>query len=1040
MGRGERVDYREELRKAEERLKQGEAVSAVLICGRVLETALREIYHELLPRLTPEEIEGVTQALKKQGKGKQVDEFTLGQLVGLFREARLTRPAAEKLGRDLSLLENHQLVQGWVELRNRAAHGKEDIPPEDAENFYQNLKMLLQKARLVTPLKPVTGELPAWWEVVKPHPDVLEGRLVSARFAAKLDDVVADRAGKEYQDPQEFARRTYLTRGLLSLLHTLRSRLSGQGGEAVVHLQTTFGGGKTHALIALYHYVHSPGTLEREFGLYFGEAGGDPFPGARVAVFVGTAPDSLAGRTPWGEIAHQLGRYDLVREHDQRRISPGKDILRKVLGEGPVLILIDEIAEYIARCIHPKELEKSGSNIEAARAYQAQVFSFIHELTELAGSLPRCMVVITTTTSTPYGEEGERVQERLASIVGRMHKMAEPVYGEEIYEVVRRRLFSELGDPAIHEAIAERYVQMYRKLGEEVPEEVRSPRYRDHMVKAYPFHPELIDVLYNQWGSFHEFQRTRGVLRFLAEVVAWQWRHRQSLQPMPLIRISDVPLEEASIREALIQPIGRAYDSVLASDIAGGRGLASQVDERLPEEVRKHRPAKGLATAIFLYSFSGAQKEERGVTLPRLRAALLKPGLSPSTIGDMLQRLEGELLYLHKRNGRYYFSTELNLNRAVREAEDAIDRERIREEIKRFLEQGVGRDWLYVKIWPSDPGEIPDQRRHTLVLLPPERAYGDPETEEFVERTFKFVGGMPRSAPGALLVVAPDREEVTTLKGVVRQLLALREVERRRAKELSEEDQKELKHRIERKTVQAKEKVVAAWCHLALWRGQGRPEWLDLEPSLRPGFTLSNIVTERLEGRGWFTKKLSPEKLKEWIEGQKERAYSDVLNMFFSIPGMPIISERTLRDAIREGVEMGLFGLKTGDEVCWKRAVPDAFIEPESVILLEPPPTSAEAEERAEVEEVQLGVEGKGRRAEEVEGRTHYRLRVRIPWDRLSDFQRGVVLPLKDVCERVELEITVDAEAEHGIPEGVLEQKIHETLRQLGVEPHEESS
>ncbi len=1029
------MEYAQELRKAERFLHQNESTFAVQVCGRILESALRQLFKELLPKLPPEELTKATQALEAQGKGKTVDELTLGQLVGLYREARLVKMAKERLGRDLSILENIQLVQDWVNLRNRAAHG-EDVDAGDARNFVENLRTLLQRAKLVSEFKPRKGELPSWWEVVRPHPDVLGGKLDPAKFAAKLDDVVGGRADAEYQDPAEFARRTWPTKGLLNLLRTAQSRLSGQGGEAVVHLQTTFGGGKTHALITLYHFVRAPDVILQEFGLDPQTFGLAQMGKAQVAAFVGAAADPLKGRTPWGEIAAQLGKYELVREHDEQRVSPGKDLLRKLLGEEPVLILIDEIAEYLTKLALPGELARGEH--EAARAYQSQVFTFLHELTELASGLPRCLVVVTTTTSSPYGEEGERVQEKLADIVGRTHRLAEPVHGTEIYEVVRQRLFADIGDPSLHRQVAERFFAMYRELGAQAPEEVQTPEYRQRLERAYPFHPELIDLLYNQWGSFHEFQRTRGVLRFLAEIVAWQWKQRKNLPALPVIRACDVPLEVPSVRESLLQPLERAYDSVMANDIVGGRGLAREVDTRLLEEMGKERLAEGLATAIFLYSFSGAQKEERGVNLARLRVAALRPGLSPAAVGDIVQQLEEKLLYLHKHNGRYFFSTELNLNRAVLSAEEGVEEQRILEEIQTLLEKKLGQEFPVSRpLWPDAPGQVPDRREHVLVVLGPSHSFGGKETNEFVETLFKYAGGTPRAAPGALLVLAADADELRALRTTVRNLLALREVQKRDADQLGPEDVEELKKRIKQREVQVSDGTMKTWCHLALWRGSDPAEWQVLEPSPQSGQTISGLVLAHLKKQDRFTDKLSPDELLRRCFASEETAkpYRELWSLFLSVPGMPIVRERTVREAICEGVRSGVLGVQVDAEVLWKREVAHAVLEPETVIL-----TGEEARRRSpaappEREKEPLGPAVIGREKEKPaellpKRKTRYRLRVRVPWEKVSDFQRGVVVPLKGVCERVELEITVEAEASQGIPDDVLRHKVQETLRQ----------
>lgn len=633
--------------------------------------------------------------------------------------------------------------------------------------------------------------------------------------------------------------------------------------------------------------------------------------------------------------------------------------------------------------------------------------------------------MVTLTTSTAYGEEGERVQRELSQLFGRMRKVFEPVQGEEIYEVVRRRLFKSLGAPAANAQVAEVFWKLYRDLEGEVAEEVRSPEYRDKIARAYPFHPELIGVLHERWGSFPEFQRTRGVLRLLAEVVAWHWQRRR---PIPLIRSADVPLGQGSIRQEFLSCIGPAYESVLASDIAGGSALARRIDERLGSEFRPFRLAEGMATAIFLYSFTGAEEPERGVTLPHLRVAVLGEGLPPALIGDTLQKLEGELLYLHRREGHYFFSTEPNLNSAIVRAEEGIDDQEVQEALRELLKGRVGQE-LMVRLWPSRPEDVPDLCDHQLVLLGTSHIRGSEDTETFALELFRRAGMGFRNFPGGLLLLAPDAGELHAAWGKVRRLLALREVRRTTAMRLAEEDREELEHRLRAAEHDASEAVIRVFRHLGLW-GRDGVEWEDLGlPSLRPGLTLGGLVIEYLRLRDRWTEQLGPEKLLAIVLKPDEptRTYREVREMFLRVPGMPILRERALREAIREGVRQGVLGVRYEDELYFKREIPDSLLEPEAVIVRGAVAREEVAEEgppemppEAEKGEAQAGVIGAPPR--------RYRLRVRLPWDWVADFQRGVLIPLQRDCERLELEIILEAETSLGSPP---RERVREALEQL---------
>lgn len=1034
------MDLRREFKEAEKYLRQGAVGPAVQQAGRVLEAFLRKLFQDLLPKIPAAQTTEFHYALERIGKGKPVNRLTLGELVQVLHETNLIPTAEKALGIKLRLLNNVDLVRGWVDLRNRAAHADAKISEDEANAFLSSLRLLLREAGVLKELELPKRTLP-WWEVVKPHRDIREGRTEASRFAAKLDEVAAGRAAPEYLDPKTFFSRTHVTLGLRNLLSVALRRISGLGGDGVLHIETAFGGGKTHSLIALYHFFRAGKALSDLpwCEALMEEAGVEEIPKARVLTFVGTEADPF-GPTPWGLLAKELGKYALVKAADENRQAPGKAVLRELLGEEPTLILIDEIAEFLCKVVQPEKLVRGQEKM--ARAYQSQVLTFLHELTEVISELPRALLVLTTTTSTAYGEEGERVQQNLRTIVGRMHRLLEPVGSEDIYEVVRIRLFEDLGDPDLPEAVAEEFFRLYREQGLDVPEEAKEPSYREKLARAYPFHPELIDVLYNQWGSFPNFQRTRGVLRFLALVVQEAWKKRV---PAPLIRLSDVPLGNRELRQILLSCIGSQYESVIGCDIAGNRELARRLDQNLPEEYREFRLAEGLATTIFLYSFSGAQRPERGVAAGRLRLATLAPGIPPAAIGDVLGKLEDTLHYLHKRDNRYFFSTELNLTRAVVEAQEVVEESQIRAEIEKALVKRIGAEPPIVEkeVWPLDPEKVADRRdRHALVVLSPELPYGDEKTREFVETLFSQAGGGFRTYPGALVVLAPDREELLALRNIVRRMLALREVQRTKLSELSPEDQKKLGDELRRAEADVGDHVLRAWRHLALWRGAEGVEWIPLAPYARAGLTLASMVVDHLKSANRLTEKLAPDILLEYVPIQEKRPYKDVWEAFLRNPGMPIVAERTVREAVKEAVRNGLIGLDVDGEIYFQRDVPNALLteaeaipaeEAKALISPQPVTTEEKREERRPV-----GHSAPSVPVHEKPKPTIYKVKVKIPWDRFSDLFKGVIRPLKESSDELEVEIEVRARNEGGLPEEVLEHKVRETLRQLNAEIVEE--
>ena len=412
-----------------------------------------------------------------------------------------------------------------------------------------------------------------WRDVVQPHPDVASGRYIQAEFAADLSQVLAGTAEPEYQDPVEFFRRTYLTEGLLSMLVTGVKRLTAQGGDPVVQLQTSFGGGKTHSMLALYHL--SSGKLKlSDFpgGERIAEQIGNiDLPEANVAILVGTALDPSKPReypdvtvnTLWGEMAYQLGgkeAYKLVEQADQKGVSPGSNTLTELLFQfGPCLIMVDELVAY-ARNLYEVDRLPAGSF--------ESIMTFMQALTEAVKRTQESMLLISIPESNIEigGEAGKKTLDTLSHIIGRIESVWKPVTANESFEIVRRRLFVTEVDYAARDAIVNAFGDMYRNASGEFPAGVSERDYLDRMRAAYPIHPELFDRLYQDWSTLERFQRTRGVLRLMAAVIHQLWSQGdQSLLIMP----GTLPLHTSAVRNELLRYLPDTWTAVFDTDIDG---------------------------------------------------------------------------------------------------------------------------------------------------------------------------------------------------------------------------------------------------------------------------------------------------------------------------------------------------------------------------------------------------------------------------------------------------------------------------------------
>jgi len=886
--------------------------------------------------------------------------------------------------------------------------------------------------------------LPSWWQVTTPHRDIREGKLSESIFAADLDDVFYGRAPLEYSDASTFFQKTYMTQGLKNLLSNVLSRLNGGKGDPVIQIQTPFGGGKTHALLALYHIVKNYDQVKHLSLL--SEIQSPILKEARVVVFVGTHADPIGGRTIWGEIAHQLGVYEKVKEHDEKRRSPGKGVLYEVLGEEPVLILVDELVEYAVK----------------AKDFADQISVFSQELTEAVKSKPNACLVSTLPSSAPYGEAGERALNELQRIYGRVETVYTPVEGVEIYEVIRKRLFEDFGDEKTRKEVAQSYFELYQKLGPDVPSEVREIEYRDRIEHAYPFHPELVDILYERWGSYTTFQRTRGALRLLAEVVADLYKRQI---PSPLIQSSLLNLENQAIRREFIKHIGNEYDSVIAADIAGKNAKAPKIDREIGSEYEKYGIATGIATSVFLYSFSGAEKKE--TTLPRIRVALLREGIPPTIVGDAIGKLEEELWYFHSEGKQYAFRIQPNLNRVIMDREETISESRVREKLQDSI-QGYAGNALEVYLWPESASDIPDNKNLKLAILAPEFSYNpglsaaeqSGKVNQLVSELLEKAGTGFRVYKNTLFILAMDDAQYSTLYKSLKRLLAISEVQNDRGllESLTKESQNELKKKLNDAEKEIPFRILNAYRHLALLEEKGWA-WKDLGiPIVGTSVTISERVKQHLKDQERILSRLTPKYIVErtLAKDENEKGARDIYELFLKTPGMPILEDETvLLNAIREGVKNGFLGIREGQKVYYNEDVSPTM---DSIVLRsEVAKEIKEAEDlkeeekkekevvegvKEEPEEKKSGIDVTVEKTGDEEQAKYgaikkFTLRTKIPWDKMSSVISGIIRPLKEKGLPPEITIEIKAESVDGFDRTTLDSKVRETLTQINAQIEE---
>lgn len=628
-----------------------------------------------------------------------------------------------------------------------------------------------------------TAGLKPWRLVIRPHSDVLNGHYTQAEFAADLAQVTQGKAAIEYGDAKEFFRRTYLTQGLKDLLVTGFQRLRGQGGDPVVQLQTNFGGGKTHSMLALYHLFGGEVQLDDLVGaedIIERISQVDDLIVARRAVIVGTAFDASEPRvhkncttyTLWGEIAWQLGggeAYELVANADMERISPGSDTLLKLLeNHGPALIIMDELIAFV-RNLYGASARPSAGSFDS-------VMSFMQSLTEAVKRSNDSMLLVSIPDSETEigGEGGKAALESLTKTIGRIEAVWKPVSATEGFRIVRQRLFSEVEDPAARDAALSAFHSMYKQNSSDFPAETAEVDYHRLMGQAYPIHPELFARLYEDWSSLERFQRTRGVLRLMAAVIHQLWiDNDQSLMIMP----ASIPLWKAKVRDEMLRHLPDGWPPIVDADIDGTDSKPFELDRQV-SMLGQHQASRRVARAIFVGSApSVAAQSVRGIEEVRIRLATIQPGEKTAPFTDALHRMSKLLTYLYSDGSRYWYDTRPTLNRMAQDRAQNISSDEVHREAVRRLHAEKWRrdDFAAVHVAPETSAEVGDEERARVVVLEPSQGHhqrGDSEAQRAARDILENRGGAPRHYRNMLVFIAADKGNAEAWKKSIREYLA----------------------------------------------------------------------------------------------------------------------------------------------------------------------------------------------------------------------------------------------------------------------------
>jgi hypothetical protein len=770
------------------------------------------------------------------------------------------------------------------------------------------------------------AKLKPWYQVVTPREDLRENRpLDASEFAVHLDHIRDQRAHDDYVKPERFFERTYLTKSLLDLTAQVVRRLSGTKVQtsAVFNMATQFGGGKTHALTALYHLARGGDAAKgwKGVNLILTQAEITSLPTANVAVFVGTEFDVLEGRgggpeplrkTPWGEIAWQLGREKslaAVAKHDLEGIAPGGDVIRKMLPEGPSLILIDELLNYVSRG------RRSG--------VPGQIYDFLQNLAEEARARDNLVLCVSIPASElEMNPADQRDYDSLKKLLDRLGKAVSMSTEGEATEIIRRRLFEWHGLPDEGRKTAAAYAEWARGHAGELSD-LGAETAADLFARAYPFHPSIISVFERKWQGLPRFQRTRGVLRLLALWVSRAYAEGYGKATgEPLIQLGSAPLDDQTFRDAVFEQLGSDQLIVpVTTDIAGRpESHAVKLDKEATDTIRKLRLHQNVAAAIFFESNGGQSQSKAEATVPEIRTAVGSPDVNLADIETALEALSSACFYLVLDRNKYRFGLRPNLNQMLGVSRGTVRQkdidDRLKQEIVELFKDGA--KGVDRRLFPQRSNDVPDRAQLSLVVFALDAFAAEPATVRLIDEILRSAGNAGRTYKSGLLFAVADSSVAAA--DTARNVLAWEDIdEDEDAKSRLDESQlSTLDRSLKRARADLREALFRSYRHLFLLDKDNHVKNIDLgqiTSSSVEGGRLSDLIVRELVKLDEIAESVGPTKLvRFWPPALTEWSTKDVRNAFFASPALPrLVNPDSIKRTIADGVSQKTLGYARKD-------------------------------------------------------------------------------------------------------------------------------
>jgi len=831
-----------------------------------------------------------------------------------------------------------------------------------------------------------------WHKVVRLRDDLKKGKLSLAIFAADLYDVAMGKAKPIYQKPEEFFALTYPTYNLRELAKDVLLRLAGENDKAIRQLELTYGGGKTHTLITMFHLVRDPKKLPSLPAVKeFVEHAGIKPPQARIAMLAFDKLDVERGmqvlgpkgkkrwlKHPWSVLAYQLADVEGLKalhaegKDEERETPPAENLLRDLIAapadeDLATLILIDEVLMY------------AREKVALDASWRHKLLDFFQCLTQAAAKADRACVVASLLATDPRKSDrlGKEITQELYAIFRREREEGvQPVVKEDVAEVLRRRFFTpaSLQKRDAFKAHALAALAGVKGLDETTRKESKVAE--DRFVQSYPFHPDLTDVFYSKWTQLEGFQRTRGILRTFAMALrdAEKWDNSPLVGPNVFLSapgsgdLSEAARELASIA-ATEEYEGKRqeWNGILGGELEKARAIQAE----LP--TLKYREAEQAVFATFVHSQPTGQKAHTrdlmvllGPSNPdriELEKALrrwtelswfLDEGSMTET-EDAAAALAGQLPAAWRLGSRPNLR-QMHNDACTRVSPDLIEAKLV-EEIRgtKSISAGASAAGARVHVLPKGPRDVDDDGEFRYVILGPKAVSesGKPskEAQQFISETTSR--DRPRTYRNAMVLAVPSRDGLELARNRVRDYLGWEEVRGlKEAKDFDPLRKGLLTAYVEEAKKKIPDAIGQAYCIVVTVSDSDDVHAFKVTISGDPLFVIiKNDQRSRIQDSPVSADALLPGGPYDlWRDGETSRRVKDLVGAFAQFPHLPkMIRRKEILGTINLGAREGFFVLRVirpdkSVRTLWRREATDEDLKDPGIEVVLP-----EAAELAEV-------------------------------------------------------------------------------------------